>query len=163
MDSKTSEQLREELASEVRSAFKNTGKPRNRKNIGAHGIGDAFGGTHWRNLLLTPDVVQYYAQEMHDLAGEWFCYYLPTFLVAMLLHDRGPNIRDVLTNALIPPVDDFQQKGFQAQVKCLTQRQRAVIYKLFANYTRLFSDNLWPQPGTSDDDEHLRALEFWHQ
>lgn len=124
-------------------------------------IAHSFQGLRWDQV--EPATLSLFCYELHDLYPHVYRYFLPAFLTGMLLHeDEVGALVSVMTYSLIPPKqDELRYREFYAEVEELAGSQRRVIYELFANYSELFPDALWPDFTSKGSEELEKALEYW--
>lgn len=153
--------LEREIARDVEDAFAIIPYPGDDRLVGSptysenEEILEAFRGKHWRDISL--DVLFEHRLSLGALSPEAFRFYLPSYLVAALLHsEETDTLRENVFSALAPPAEEgFWMDWLLERINPLDVRQKAVLRRFI---------EFWARTETSyPDAARDRALPFWRR
>lgn len=150
--------LRRDMAREVEEAFADVPYPGDDKLITEPDVYPGifvlptFRGKHWREI--TPAMVRQHEFELSCLSPEAFRFYLPCFLIPILLDDPALDHLWLCTFCNLAP--GYRQPHFLNElVNLLDARQKAVILRYVELYVRT--------EVSSPDPRNQEALAFWRR
>lgn len=116
------------LANKIRGTFKAEKLQFNERtsaeNYDDEGTNDHFYSTYWQDHNM-PEIA-YFTSSLTYFTPEAFCYFLPSFLLA-LLDEPNSGFTEVVTEHLCPPKNDPARPSFMAWWSLLTYNQRTVV------------------------------------
>lgn len=162
----TKEALRQELAEEIRKAYKEVEYPGEDHFELGHEV-ESFRGYTWQDIPI--DILILRRDELHYLTPEAFAYFLPAFLIAILLNSNEvdslhPNL---LFFYLVPPQNidgksseytDYRRQRLSKIREILTASQKRAIFKVYDMYSDLFPDH---ELSLEEEGLRDRALTYW--
>jgi hypothetical protein len=165
--------LRQRIAQIIREAFTDTPFPADDQICKASTYSEelvrAFRGRHWRAVPI--GTLAYYYVDLPHFTPEAFRFYLPSFMIAVLLHYQNVGTLPVsLIHSLTPPDADLLEKyiekrtdplkhtkvaDFLNRASAFNSKEKAAIRSFLELYRK------WCPRGIGELRYIDRALEFW--
>jgi hypothetical protein len=156
----------EQVTAQIEAAFAETPYPGD-ENIG-WGCGSeglelekAFQGKHWKELTL--NLILEYCSEIPCTTAEGFRFYLPAWMLGVLLHyDKVDVLSEFVVFNLSPPYDSTELYHFLQHTGGFNRQEKAAILSFLEALLRLYP--LEWEYDLSSPPEHrsiYKAIEFW--
>jgi hypothetical protein len=150
-------QKRHELVEEIRQAFAYTPYPSGQ-------VLDEFAGKHWSELPI--ELIQTYRDDLGTFSSEEFRFYLPAYLIAIILHpDKADILCDNIIYKLSPPAPDAEEsrmRWFTSKIRDFNKQEIEGIFRFVMAYKQLEPEGGWTF--MEQDRETLeRAITFWNK
>jgi hypothetical protein len=153
--------LAREIAGEVEDAFANVPYPGDERLVRSptywenEEILEAFRGKHWRDISVK--VLFEHRYSLGALSPEAYRFYLPSYLVAGLIHsDETDTLWQNVFYSLTPPESEGDSMDwFLARIGPLDARQKAAVRRYVELYVQI--EHTYP------DLDRDRALAFWRR
>lgn len=153
---------RKTLAEKIRSAFKDVSIP---SYVGYEL--DMLQGKKWDEVSV--DDLRWHADELASFTSEGFHYFLPSMLIAVILHSKESDVlTENIVDKLAPPIRENRSKKhfemhqiqFNKRVEILDKQQKDAVRNFVNSYKELEPDGAW---SFMDRDRLIleKAIEFW--